>query len=525
MGTDVNVGRVEGVEGVEDVDEGVDEGVAEAWRTLPGEAAELARLLGLHPGHTVTAGAAAALAGVEPGRVRWLLEVLTDAGLLDQAGPGAHELADPVRAYAAERARREVPEAARTAALRRVLTWYLHTADAARRAINPRAGRVPLADPPEGVRPLTFAGYAQAVQWYDDQRRNLMAAVRAADEGGFDRVAWQLPAVLRAMHARFHPFDEWLAMSEIGLRATRRCGDRVGEAELLDSLGLACLRTGVLDEAAGHAEACLALRREAEDRAGTARAVNLLGLVRLRRRDFDDVEEAFRQARELWRAEGSLLATSALENLANVAYDRGDLAVARERVTRAVDEYAAATDGGRRGNALRLLAAVLRETGEPEEALAVAREAVALAVGEYRQVAEGYWLLELGAAQRATGRLAEALVSYQRSAAIHRRLGDRAREARAWQGAGEVYRAMERFGEAVDFHRAAARVQRQVGDGWQLAVALDGLASAAVVSGDGGADEVARRAWREAMAALEAFGHGDARAGWLRERIRGELVA
>ncbi|MEU5541960.1 tetratricopeptide repeat protein [Streptomyces sioyaensis] len=132
-------------------------------------------------------------------------------------------------------------------------------------------------------------------------------------------------------------------------------------------------------------------------------------------------------------------------------------------------------------------------------------------------VLEGYWLLYLGEAQRAQGKTAEALTSYQRSAVIHRRLGDRSREALAWHGAGGTYQRLDRNGEAVDFHRRAVAVHKDVGDTWHHAVALDSLASSLRSE-----DAVqANRYWEDVLRLLSNY--GDARAVKMRERIEGQL--
>jgi tetratricopeptide (TPR) repeat protein len=83
-----------------------------------------------------------------------------------------------------------------------------------------------------------------------------------------------------------------------------------------------------------------------------------------------------------------------------------------------------------------------------------------------------------GRCSTALGQLADALTSYQRSATLHRRLGNRSREALAWQGAGEVHQRLARSEEAADFHRRAVAVHRELGDSWNEAIALVGLATA-----------------------------------------------
>lgn len=104
-----------------------------SYQALPTGTARMFRLLGLHPGPDISVPAAAALAATGTAEAQRLLEAL--------AGVGRYRFHDLPRAYAAERTATDESPADRAAAHRRVLTWYLHTADAAgRRAANPPAG-------------------------------------------------------------------------------------------------------------------------------------------------------------------------------------------------------------------------------------------------------------------------------------------------------------------------------------------------------------------------------------------------
>ncbi|MGK5532417.1 ATP-binding protein [Streptomyces sp. URMC 129] len=491
-----------------------------SYRALPPDAAGLFRVLGLHPGAAFHTAAAAALAAMPVGKTRQLLDVLVGAHLLEQTGPERYEFHDLLRAYAAEQAQSELSGEERASALRRVLDWYLHTSDAAQTRVNPQEPHVPLDPPDEGVAPLTFADYADAAQWYEQERRNLLAAVRAADEAGLDRTAWQLPAVLRGVQMRLSPFDEWLAMAEIGLRAARRLGDRPGEADLLESLGMVCTRAGRLTEAGTHHEACLAIRRELGDRLNEALSLNDIGLVRLRQRRLDEATSVFGEALVLFResADGQVWLPVVLSNLAEVSYELGSLAEARAHADDALSRYESRDDERGQGNVLRILAAVEREDGRPEEALRHARKAVHIALGHRNESWEGFWLLELGAAQLANGLRHEALESFQRSAVIHRRLGDRPREAAAWHRTGEAYREAERFEEAADFHRMAATAYAALHDAWGQATALHGLALAQQGLNE---RDKARATWTEALRALGPC--TDPRANRLRDRINERL--
>ena len=155
-----------------------------SYRALPPDAARLFRLLGLHPGPDFSDTAAAALAGVDVRTARRLLDVVAAAHMVEQTASDRFRLHDLLRAYAGDQARLEQTPHEREEALRRVLIWYLHTADA-----------------------------VQAMQWYEAERDNLVAAVRAAATSGLDRITWQLAVVLRAVYMTNNPYAQPSATS------------------------------------------------------------------------------------------------------------------------------------------------------------------------------------------------------------------------------------------------------------------------------------------------------------------------
>ena len=106
------------------------------------------RLLGVWQGPSIGLPAAAALIGQPEWPVADALEVLVDAHLLESPAPDRYRLHDLLRAYAAERAQADEPPQAVDDAVRRVLDWYLRTADAAAGVVAPYRDRVPL-DPAE----------------------------------------------------------------------------------------------------------------------------------------------------------------------------------------------------------------------------------------------------------------------------------------------------------------------------------------------------------------------------------------
>jgi DNA-binding SARP family transcriptional activator len=171
----------------EDADTSVRSVFSWSYRRLAPDAARMFRMLALHPGPDIGIAAAAALAGCTVANAARPLRALADAHLLSEVAVGRYQLHDLLRAYAAERAAADEPLVSCTAALRRVLTWYLHTADA--------SDDGPLA-------------------WCAAEYPDLMAAVRTA-AAGEDTIPWKLPVVLACYLAICRRWAESVAAESV----------------------------------------------------------------------------------------------------------------------------------------------------------------------------------------------------------------------------------------------------------------------------------------------------------------------
>jgi tetratricopeptide (TPR) repeat protein len=236
-----------------------------SYRALAPASARAFRFLGLHPGQDISIAAAAALLGAPFPQARQLLRSLASGHLLEETGQDRYQFHDLVRVYAAERARASDPEPHRTAAVRRLLTWYLHAADAFERVFNPDHALLPLGTPPSWCKPPAFTTHLQAWRWAESEFANLGPVLRRAATAGDDVLAWQLPAAFMIIYDLSGRMAELIPALRSALATSRELGDRAAQAQILRHLAEACMNAGQLDEAIGCCRDAFAIYTETGD--------------------------------------------------------------------------------------------------------------------------------------------------------------------------------------------------------------------------------------------------------------------
>ncbi|HEU5389465.1 MAG TPA: BTAD domain-containing putative transcriptional regulator [Streptosporangiaceae bacterium] len=382
-------------------------------------------LLGLWPGPSISSAAAAALFGVPEYSAEDALEVLVDTHLLECVSPDRYRFHDLLRVYAAERAEESEPAAGRAAAVTRLLTWYMRTADAAATALAPQRYDIPLDGPAaDATPPCGFAGSEEALAWYDDERANLVAATRQAAGSERHEIAWRLPAPLFQMFSSRGNWADCIATSRIALDSARLAGHRQGEAWILNNLGDALGYTRQ-SEGIGCLEQSLAIRREIGDRRGEGQSANNLADAYHWLGRTDEALELYRRALELNREAGYRLGEGiALVNLgwALVDLDRAEEAVGYLEQAREAFAEIDYVDGA--GYALHMLGRCHLSTGRDAEALSCLQQALASHLASGNRARQAATLATLGTAQSRAGQAAEAHESWRRAAAIFTELGD-----------------------------------------------------------------------------------------------------
>ncbi len=292
-------------------------------RHLDDHAARLFRLMGRHP-WDAPPPALAALAGFDERTTRRALASLARAHLVEESSGGRFGMHDLLRAYAAEQPEDD------DGAVRRLFAWYVRTAAAARMAIVPQSPPIPVDGEPE----VTFPDATAALAWFDAERAVLVALMTSGRE---DDLAWRLAGLLLTYFNIGKHWDDWLTGHRAGLAAARRDGSELGEAVVLNGLGVVHDDLGNDDEAI----ACHTRAAELYARLGTphyaAWNLNNLGVVYDRLGRFDEAVATHHEALELFRAVGDERGIGySLNNLGDVFRQRGEYAAAEANLVRAL---------------------------------------------------------------------------------------------------------------------------------------------------------------------------------------------
>ncbi len=392
------------------------------------------RLLGLWHGPSISLAAAAALLGEPEAEVADAFEVLLDAHLLQSQAADRYRFHDLLRVYAAERAEAEETQQDRDAAVFRILTWYVYTAETAARVISPQHTRVPLGPTGSSVHPLSFASLEEALAWCESERAGMVAATRLAAESELYDLAWKLPAAAMSFFFRRSQWADWVVTHQIGLESARKRGDSLAEAWMLNNLGMA-FGEQRMEEAVGCFERSLAIYREIGDVPGETRAANNVAKAYFELRRFGEALDAARQSLAIQRLAGNRYGEGvALGNLGDACRELGRFDEAIECLGQALVIFRELGDQHAEADALSDLGGVLLGLDRVEDALGCLRDSLAIwrAIGERH--GEAATLRRLGVAWRHAARPEQARESLSAALGIFEALGDhvQAAESRMW---------------------------------------------------------------------------------------------
>ncbi|MFF4427902.1 BTAD domain-containing putative transcriptional regulator [Streptomyces sp. NPDC001513] len=313
--------------------------VALSYEALDDGARRAFRLLGALGVPDFAPWLVTALLDTDPRTADDAVERLTDAHLLSVVSGGRggglrYRLHDLHRVYAAERAAAEdAPRLLRDAATRALGSWLW--------LIRRHAAAAPSGELEMCAHYTTARAGApvaeDAAAWYESEAAALVAAVERAAALDLALPAREVALALgSSSFGVANRFEEWWRTHDAAIAATRRAGDRSGEAMLLAGLGQL---------------------RYSQDRYGEALAY-------------------FEQARALVEKTDDLRGLAVvLAGTGSVHREQGRFAAARAALSRAAEGFRVTRDDAGLGYASRLAASVDLEQGRHEQALTTLEEA------------------------------------------------------------------------------------------------------------------------------------------------------
>ncbi len=499
-----------------------------SYEDLTEDQQRLFRRLGLHPGADIDAYAVAALDGTGLSAVRRGLEALYEHYLIAEPTHGRYRLHDLIRAHARALAYTLGPDGDGGQATARLLDYYQHTAARADALIadRPRPGPVPA----DGTTPAALpalAGPEQALAWARAERASLIACLDYATGVGQHARIVALTSGLAGLLRSDGPWADAITRHTASVQAARHLGDRVGQANALNDLGVVRRQTGEYPAAAQALEQALDIYRDLGDRLGQANAHSELGVVRRMTGDYQAAAQAQELALSIYRDLGDRHGqANALNGLGKVRRHTCDYPAAAQAQEQALDIYRDLGDRFGQANALLFLGAV---RGQMDDYPAAA-QALEQALGIYGDLGDRQGqanaLNFLGDVRQMTGDYLAAAQVQEQALSIFGDLGDRLGQANALNALGDLRQMTGEYPAAAQAQEQALDIYRDIGDRLGQANALKDLGEVRRLTGEYPA---AAQALDQALDIYRDIGSRQGAAAALNEtgtlyRVSGELA-
>jgi tetratricopeptide (TPR) repeat protein len=383
-----------------------------SYNELAPELRELFGLLGCLFTQTIAVPVAAAATGLSLAETEDLLERLFDEHLVQSLSAQRYAMHDLLRAYAAERGERDVPEKTRKAAASRLAVWYARCMRSVYEIISTHSIQPLIQNDAfeAGAAPMRFEDHAAAIAWLSAERSSIVHAVLQAEAAGAHREAEVLARSGSYLLLDRDYWDEYTALHEARIRIARLEGtediqaeaqncvsrgymelerfaealeaaehaaayyERTGwvrmQAATVESIALTHMLQGDNERALPAMERALTLRRADTDFPwGLAATLNNLAELHLRFDHAESVVALHQEAIAITQAGGMTPATAVVTK----SYGASLLELRRyesaiEVLSDAAERYAALGDPSGEASATSMLAEAYEEIGEIERA-------------------------------------------------------------------------------------------------------------------------------------------------------------
>ena len=384
------------------------------------------RRLGLFPGMSFTAAAAAAMTGVPVVEARGLIEELYDTHLLFETMPDRYQ----IHALIAEHMKQtfavhETREPAEQLALS-LVDWYRRAAMAADLAVSRerlRLAPVPAAVPGQVDVPV-FASSVEALRWYESERHNLVAVMRFALSYGIHGPVWHIAEAMWLLYTLSSYFSDWEQSARLGIDAAVECDDQQAEARLRPLLAKVLAQTGRYSESVDELDLARRLVDGTGNAALQAMVTGVEGTCALAAGDKVRAAEALLSARSQHQQLGSARGVAVQDlQLSRCFLESGDFGGALEASRRARPVFEAVPDPMNVAKVVLMSSKALSGLGRPDEAYDAAAEAADLCELQGMRLYTAEAHEAAAAALSSMGRHEEALTHLQAAYRLYSEIG------------------------------------------------------------------------------------------------------
>ncbi|HZE38930.1 MAG TPA: BTAD domain-containing putative transcriptional regulator, partial [Stackebrandtia sp.] len=432
-------------------------------RDLSADVAEAFALLGVHPGPSFDAPAAAAMLDATEAAARRLLRELSSASLLEQVRRGRYVMHDLLRDFARDRL--PTPPTVRDAAHARLLAHYRDLMESrgkdvdwflAEQSILVNCLRLPVAGQAMtsfanqlGDRLHDLATYPDGLRAFEIAHANADAGTTMAADAlaGIGRLTRALGEWDRARAAYDEALDLYRALGNVAQQAwTLR-----GMAEIARATADHHASSALTGEA-------LALFQGCGDRKGEANCLLSQGQDVFSAADYTASVDKSRRAAALARDIGERFTEAqALHILGQAQVERGEYAAAARDLEHSLSIYAELGFRGGQGSVLIVLSRLAGRTGDKAAALSYARRSLTLDIEVGDRLSQAHSLHALGRAALATGDFHIARDNLVRARELCLEFGDRVGEAYTSLGVADATLACgDHDGAATEYRRGLA---------------------------------------------------------------------
>jgi CHAT domain-containing protein/tetratricopeptide (TPR) repeat protein len=259
----------------------------------------------------------------------------------------------------------------------------------------------------------------------------------------------------------------------VGNSIEERLYQRSGEASTLNNIGNVYLNVGQPQQALNYYQQALIIYRESSNstrerlrqRSREAGILNSIGIVYNNLGQQQQALSFYQQAllirREIGDSEGEAIT---LNNMGNVYADIGQLQQALNFYQQALPIRREAGNRSGEANILNNLGTVYTDIGQPQQALNYFQQALLIRREVGDQSGEAGTLNNIGTVYRNIEQPQQALSYYQQALPIIREVGDRNGEAKTLINIGNVYSKIGQPQQALNFYQQALPIRREVGD-------------------------------------------------------------